>query len=83
MTSARAMLARVQRLERLRQAPVSPIELAYGSMDAFADATMAEVEAGKLDSVDMPIVLQCLRNWHRDGVWAGWEMNRNGVWESR
>lgn len=83
MASARSLLRQVTALKQGHAPRRTPIEIAYGSMEAFAATTMAEMEAGKLDSVDVPVVLQCLRNWHRDRVWGGWEQNRNGVWESR
>lgn len=43
------MLARVAKLEAARVAPRSPIEVAYGSMDAFADKVQLDVALGKLD----------------------------------
>ncbi|WP_413875197.1 hypothetical protein [Albidovulum sp.] len=79
MTSVRGMLQRVARLEAARAAPKSPIEIAYGSMDAFAEQVEAEIGEGVLDNVDMPVVLAALRRWHDDAVWAGWSRNRNRV----
>jgi hypothetical protein len=73
------MLSRVAKLEAQRAAPQSPIELAYGSMDAFAEKAEADIAAGKLDSRDFPIILNCLRKWHRDGLWAGWTRQSNRV----
>lgn len=62
------MLARVQRLEQVRR-PTSPFELDYGSLDAFEAEVWADINAGKLDSTDMPVVLGAIRRWHSDGVW--------------
>ena len=65
MTSVRTMLARVQRLEQARQAPVSPIVAAYGSIEAFA------ADADGLDAIDFAGVVAALQRWERDGVWHG------------
>ena len=80
-SGVRAMLARVAKLEAARVAPRSPIEVAYGSMDAFADKVQLDVALGKLDSRDMPLVLAALHRWHRDRVWSGWRYHRNGMSE--
>jgi hypothetical protein len=74
-------LTRVAKLEAARVAPKSPFEVAYGSMDAFADKVNADIGAGKLDSWDMPVVLAVLHRWHKDRVWAGWQHNSNGMWD--
>lgn len=70
MGSAQSMLWRARRLEAARVTPRSPSEVAYGSFDAFADETNAEIAAGKLRKHDMPIVLECLRRMHRDQAWG-------------
>lgn len=69
MAATRALLARVQRLEQARIAPRSPFEAAYGSFDTFAAETQAGIDAGQFDSREMPLVLNCIRRWHADGVW--------------
>ena len=79
MSSVRAMLARVQRLEQARQAPRSPIEVAYGSLEAWESETQAKIEAGTLDRIDMPVVIACVRRWHNEGVFGMWRRDR--VWE--
>lgn len=79
MPSARALLARVQRLEQARAAPQSPFESAYGSFDAFEEQTRAAMDAGTLDTRDMPIILTCLRRWHEEGAWGLWRRDR--IWE--
>lgn len=79
MTSARALLARVQRLEQARIAPRSPFEAAYESFDAFAAETQAGIDAGQFDSREMPVILNCIRRWHDDGVWGLWRRDR--IWE--
>jgi len=77
--SVRAMLARVQRLEQARRAPRSPIEIAYGSLQAWEAETQAGIDAGTLDRIDMPVVMACVRRWHADGVFGMWQRDR--VWE--
>lgn len=75
MTNVRGMLRRVQKLEKARQPPPrrpSPIEVAYGSVDAFADAAQAGIDAGKLDRDDMAVVIASVRRWHSDKVWDQW-----------
>lgn len=79
MASAQALLKRVQRLEAARTPKPSPIEAIYGSVDAFAAECMAGVEAGKLCPIDMPVVIECLRRWHRDGDYQV-RGTGNGVW---
>lgn len=82
MASARALLVRVARLEQARAAPQSPIEAMFGSFDAFEAEARAGVDAGKLDSDDMPVVLASLRRWHVEGLWGMWRSDhgwqRNG-----
>jgi len=70
MTAVRSLLARVQRLEQARTAALSPFEAAYGSFDAFAAEAQAGIARGTYDKRDMPLVLNCLRRWHSDGVWG-------------
>ena len=79
MASPRALLARVQRLEQARIGPRSPFEVAYGSFDAFAAETQAGIYAGQFDSREMPVLLNCIRRWHDDGVWGLWRRDR--IWE--
>ena len=78
MTSVRAMLARVARLETAQAAPRSPIEVAYGSYAAFEDQTQALIETGALDRGDMTAVLTALRRWHADRVWGGFRYKGDG-----
>ena len=75
------MLARVAKLEAARVAPRSPFEVAYASMDAFEDRVNEQVAAGKLDGIDMAMVLAALHRWHRDQVWSGWRYHHNGMSE--
>ena len=79
MSSVRALLTRVAKLEAARMTPRSPFELAFGSLDAFADKVSADVAAGKLDRVDGPLLLNAVRKWHRDHVWQGFQYHRNGT----
>lgn len=70
MAGVRAMAVRVRRLERAAS-PASPIALAYGSFDAYAAKVQADIEAGRLDSRDMAVVVTALRAWETNGVWRG------------
>jgi hypothetical protein len=79
MSSARALLARVQRLEQARAPVLSPIGRAWGSFDAFAAEGEADMQAGKLDRQDFSIVLQCLARWEADGTWGAWQRDR--IWQ--
>lgn len=72
MVSARALISRVAKLEAARQAPQSPFEAVYGSLAAFEADTQQGIAEGRLDAVDMPIVIACIRRWHSDGVWRKW-----------
>jgi hypothetical protein len=64
------MLARVQRLEQARS-PTSPFERAFGSLDAWEGGCQSGIDAGLLDSRDMPVVMMAVRRWHREGAWVG------------
>jgi hypothetical protein len=77
--SVRSMLARVQRLEQARTAPRSLFEAAYGSLDAFETDTRAAIDVGELCSIDMPIIIDCINRWHKDGVFDSWKRDR--IWE--
>lgn len=78
MTSVRSLLTRVAKLEAARVTPKSPFEVAYGSLDAFADKVTADIGAGKLDRVDGPLLLQAVRKWHFDALWSGFRYHNNG-----
>lgn len=80
MAGVRSMLQRVAKLEAQLAPRLSPIAALYGSTDAFAAECMAEVEAGKLCSTDLPIILDCLRRWDREGSWDVRRTTGNGVW---
>lgn len=70
MTSIRSMLARVQRLEaRGVTDRASSIEIAFGSLAAFEEHVNAKTADGKLDQIEMPLVIAAIRRWHADGVW--------------
>lgn len=81
MPDVRSMLQRVKRLEAARAAPRSPFELSYGSLAGFEDVCNEGVAAGRLDPIDMPIVLACIRRWHVDRVWDDWRRQRNNFWQ--
>jgi hypothetical protein len=70
MTSVLSMLQRVRKLEQARAAPQTPFEQAYGSLAGFTDAWQGEIDAGTMDPIDGPIVIQCILKWHADRVWA-------------
>ena len=80
MAGVRGMLQRVAKLEAQLAPRLSPIAALYGSTEAFAAECMAEVEAGKLCGTDMPIILDCLRRWDREGSWDVRRTTGNGVW---
>jgi hypothetical protein len=65
------MHARVQRLEQARQAPRSPFEVAYGSLEAWEADVHRGIDSGTYDPIDMPVVIRCVRKWHADGLWLG------------
>ena len=83
MPNVRALLTRVAKLEAPQVAPRSPIEVAYGSMEAFADRVNADISAGRLDGIDMPMVLAALARWHRDRVWHSWTRFANSRLDRR
>jgi len=66
--SVRSLLGRVARLEQSR-APRSPFALAYGSLGAWEDEVQFGIDAGQLDSRDMPAVIATVRRWHAE-VWS-------------
>ena len=80
MASAQALLKRVAKLEAARTPRPSPLEALYGSTEAFAAESMAEVAAGKLCGTDMPVPLDCLRRWDHEGSWGLRRTTGNGVW---
>lgn len=67
--AVRSLLARVARLEQARS-PTSAFERAYGSLDAWEADCQSGIDAGLLDSQDMPVVMMAVRRWHREGAWA-------------
>jgi len=70
MTSVRSLLARVQRLEAQGKTDhPSSIETAFGSLAAFEEDVNAKIAAGRLDQIEMPLVLVAIRRGHTDGVW--------------
>ena len=81
MTNVRALLTRVAKLEAARLVPRSPIEVAFGSLGAFEDKVTADIDAGKMDRVDGPMLLNAVLKWHRDGSWGAWSKYRNRAWE--
>lgn len=77
--SARALLARVARLERERAPARSPFSLAYGSFEAFAAECEARMGEGRLDRADFSVVLRAIGRWEGDGTWGAWHRDR--VWQ--
>jgi len=73
MPAPRALFTRVQKLERGRESPA----LAYLGGDELEQQVHADVEAGKLDRIEMlgangqGGVLACLKRWTRENVWLG------------
>lgn len=78
MANVQSLLRRVQRLERARETPQSPFEVAFGSLDAFAEKVNADIGADKLDKVDGPMMLAAVLKWHRDKLWSGFRYHNNG-----
>ena len=76
MSSARTLIARVQRLEQARVAPRSPIEKWWGSLEAFEAETREAVNAHVLDRTDLYGVdgrggiMHAIRGWHVRGLFA-------------
>ena len=68
VSGVRAMLARVQRLEHSRSC-TSPFESAYGSLLAWEADCQSAMDAGRMDSRDVPLVVTAVRRWHGEGVW--------------
>lgn len=81
MASPRSLLSQVKQLKAAQEPRPSPIAALYGSVDAFAAECMAGVEASKLCPVDMPVVMDCLRRWERDGEWNAGRRGNDGVWK--
>ena len=81
MTTLRALAARVARLEQTRTRQHTPIEAAYGSLEAFEELTRTQIEEGKLSAIDMEDVLKALRRWHNDGAWSNWKRPTRHQWE--
>lgn len=79
MSAVRSLLTRVARLEQARVTPRTPIELAYGSLEVWEAEVQADIDAGRADPTDMPVVLMCVRRWHIEKLWGSW--HHNGVWE--
>jgi hypothetical protein len=71
MGSIRSLLTRVERLEQMKAAPRSPFEEAFGSLEAWEADWQASIDAGAICSVDGPVVMACIRRWHREGLWGG------------
>lgn len=67
--SLRALQRRVKRMEEGRKPRPSPIVVLYGSWDPFVDGIYRAVNKGTLDP-DFIDILDILRAWDADGVWA-------------
>lgn len=78
MLRIRSLVERVRRLEEA-VSPRSPIELMFGSLNAFEAEMEQGIKAGKLCHMDAPVVLRCIRSWHGNNVYSMWSKRR--VWE--
>lgn len=78
MSNVRALLTRVAKLEAARVTPKSPFEVAFGSLDAFAEKVNANIAASNLDRIDGPLLLNAVRKWHVDMLWQGFRYHNNG-----
>jgi hypothetical protein len=67
--SLRTLHRRVANLEKASQPIRSPFVIWYGSFEAFADETYAEIRDGKLDQTEMLEIIEALRDWEVRGVW--------------
>jgi hypothetical protein len=79
MAGVRMMLNRVRHLERARS-PRTPIEVWYGSVEAFEANLRADFGTGRFCRYDGPIIIDSIRRWHRDELWSDSHRSR-GVWE--
>jgi len=78
MSRIRSLLARVQRLEQLKN-PRSPIELMFSSLEVFEAHVQQGVNARRLCHMDAPVLIHIIRRWHRDDAWSMWG-RRGQVW---
>lgn len=69
MAGTRALLARVQQLEKARS-PVSAFERGSGSVEAWAAEMAKGIADGVFDQADMTVVIASVRRWHLDRVFA-------------
>ena len=69
----------MRRLESAHS-PCTPINGWYESLDSFIEQLQAEIDAGRLCRFDGPILIACIRRWHREELWAGWRQTQNR-WE--
>jgi hypothetical protein len=53
-------------LEKAQAVPRSRIAVWYGTFAAFEAKVQADTVTGKLDQVEMPMVLAALRRWQAD-----------------
>ena len=67
--AVRSLLARVAKLEQART-PTSPVELWFGSIEAFSEEMRAGIATGIYDQRDMPVVIAGVERWHRDCAWG-------------
>lgn len=63
------MLARVSRLERSKVPTASLFEAAFGSLEAWEANCQSAMDEGRMDSLDIPVVVMAVRRWHTEGVW--------------
>jgi len=74
--SARAMLARVRRLEAGKTSHVLKV---IGSIEAFEEHTTALIASGQVCPIDGPFLIKCVRKWVSGGVYvAGSAGNARG-----
>jgi hypothetical protein len=69
--SIRALAKRVQQLEEARRVPLSPFQIAFGSIEAWEAYVAAGVMDGVLDGREMPVVILSVRLWHKNQCWGG------------
>jgi hypothetical protein len=58
-------------LEHAKAPPLTPFEVAYGSLEAFAAAAQGFIDGGVLDPRDGPVLVASIRRWHGERLWDG------------
>ena len=65
MTTTKAMLCRIRRLQKAR---IGHVAQTVGLMEEFEAETKAGIKTGRYDPNDMPIVLIAVKQWIERGL---------------